>query len=395
MIGLYRVLLIPAQDYARHPHITRHHHIFENFDDRFKITVLNVRLRKGRKTRVTRHRIVEVGFATGDILRSYVLGYIRFHLELARLIKSERYDCVLLSNIISPLIPLLISGRPIVFDYKDAYALSASVPFKTPLRQVVYCVSILFERIIFGFHMTVVVPSPSMQVLVRERFGINSRIITNGVNTELFHPIPKDMRDHVRSELGVRPGEFCLCYLGSIENWIGLEAVVEALVRLKSLRFIMIGGPPRSGRYLRYIMGLCEKRGVRDRVTWTGFKNQREAAPIVSACDATIVPFPLNRELSAVALPDKVFEYLASGTPVISTKLPDVQKLFGDLVHFYSSSDELIEVLRRLQSNMNDEKRDLSEQIARARTYDWKNISKSYENLISELVQSNLKRQQQ
>jgi len=142
-------------------------------------------------------------------------------------------------------------------------------------------------------------------------------------------------------------------------------------------------------------MGLCEKRGVRDRVTWTGFKNQREAAPIVSACDATIVPFPLNRELSAVALPDKVFEYLASGTPVISTKLPDVQKLFGDLVHFYSSSDELIEVLRRLQSNMNDEKRDLSEQIARARTYDWKNISKSYENLISELVQSNLKRQQQ
>jgi UDP-galactopyranose mutase len=130
-------------------------------------------------------------------------------------------------------------------------------------------------------------------------------------------------------------------------------------------------------------------------VTWTGFKNQREAAPIVSACDATIVPFPLNRELSAVALPDKVFEYLASGTPVISTKLPDVQKLFGDLVHFYSSSDELIEVLRRLQSNMNDEKRDLSEQIARARTYDWKNISKSYENLISELVQSNLKRQQQ
>jgi glycosyltransferase involved in cell wall biosynthesis len=223
-----------------------------------------------------------------------------------------------------------------------------------------------------------------MAPLIRNRFGISAVLIPNGVNTELFHPTFEDVRTRVRTDLGVRQDEFCLCYLGSIENWLDLESVVHALTQLKSMRLIMIGGPPRAALYLQSILTLCEKEGVR--VTSTGFKSQAEAAKILSACDAAIIPFPLDRELSAVSLPDKTFEYLASGIPVISTKLPDVQKLFGDLVHFYSSTDELIEVLRRLQSHMNDEKCDPSEQIARAKNYDWKTISRSYENLISELV---------
>ena len=158
----------------------------------------------------------------------------------------------------------------------------------------------------------------------------------------------------------------------------------------------MIGGAPRSWAYLRSILALCDKEGILGRVTSTGFKSQAEAARILSACDAAIIPFPPDRSLSAVALPDKTFEYLATGIPVVSTKVPDVQKLFGDLIHFYSSTDELIEVLRSLQSHMKDEERDPSEQqVARAREYNWKTICRSYENLISELVQSNFKRLQQ
>lgn len=334
--------------------------------------------------RETKHEVIEVGSPHRNMVLSYVLAFVKFHLELARLVKSCRFDCVILSNIFSPFLSLIVVGRPCIFDYKDVYPLSASVPYKTPMRQIVYWLTRFFERVLMIFPMTIVVPSPSMAPLIRNRFGISAVLIPNGVNTELFHPTFEDVRTRVRTDLGVRQDEFCLCYLGSIENWLDLESVVHALTQLKSMRLIMIGGPPRAALYLQSILTLCEKEGVR--VTSTGFKSQAEAAKILSACDAAIIPFPLDRELSAVSLPDKTFEYLASGIPVISTKLPDVQKLFGDLVHFYSSTDELIEVLRRLQSHMNDEKCDPSEQIARAKNYDWKTISRSYENLISELV---------
>ena len=357
--------MIPAQDYSRHPHITRHHHIFENFGDGIKLTVLNVRLRPGPQSRETKHEVIDVGYPRRNMVLTYMLAFVKFHLELARLVKSHRFDCVILSNVFSPFIPLIVAGRPCIFDYKDVYPLSASVPYKTPMRQIVYWLTRLFETLLMMFPVIVVVPSPSMGVLVRNKFGISSVLIPNGANTDLFHPASEDVRRKVRTDLGVRQDEFCLCYLGSIENWLDLESVVHALTQLKSVRLIMIGGPPRSGEYLQSILTLCEEEGVLGRVTSTGFKSQAEAAKILSACDAAIIPFPTNRELSAVALPDKTFEYLASGIPVISTKLPDVQKLFGDLIHFYSSTDELVEILRWLKSHMNDEEHDLSEQIAR------------------------------
>ena len=344
-----------------------------------------MRLRSGSKRLETKHEIIEVGVPTRNMLLSYILGYIAFHLKLASLVKSNRYDCMILSNIFSPLIPVIARGRPIVFDYKDVYSLSASVPFKTPVRQFLYWVTRVFEQILFCFKMTVVVPSPSMQRVVRDRFNVDSVLISNGVNTELFHPISESTRAKVRAELGILRGEFCLCYLGSIENWVDLEGVVQALLHLKSLRLIMIGGPPRSGEYMRHIMALCDKGGVSDRVIWTGFKKQAEAARILSACDAAIVPFPLDRELSAVALPDKVFEYLASGVPVISTRLPDVEKLFRDYVYFYDTHEELFRILSDLQAHMK-RKCSASDQLTQAEKYDWRRIAASYCALIVSLL---------
>ena len=392
VVCLYKVLLIPSQDYARHPHITRHHHLLENFDDRFRITVLNVRLRVGPTTRESKHEIVEVGLPTNRILRSYVLGFVAFHLKLARLVKSNKYDCVILSNVISPVVPLLVRGRPLVFDYKDVYSLSASAPFATPTRSLVHWLARLFEHILFMFPMTVVVPSPSMQRLVRDRFKTNSILIPNGVNTALFHPISESGRRHVRSELGVEQGEFCLSYLGSIENWLDLETVVQALVGLESLKLILIGGPPRSAGYLGYILDLCEKKRVRERVILTGFRPQAEAAKIVASCDAAIIPFSLKSELSAVALPDKAFEYLASGVPVISTRIPDVEELFRDCVYLYDTKEDLTHILNDLLARSN-RKCTSAEQIEKASRYDWRILSEAYERLIVRLVEDEGKQQ--
>jgi glycosyltransferase involved in cell wall biosynthesis len=167
-----------------------------------------------------------------------------------------------------------------------------------------------------------------------------------------------------------------------------LEGAVQALVRLRSLRLILIGGPPRSPAYLQHILALCDREGVRDRVTWTGFKSQADAARILGACDAAIVPFPINHALSAVALPDKVFEYLASGIPIISTRLPDVERLFGGLIYFYDNPDELCDILRSLINGSS--KCNVREQLGQAKKYDWREIAKTYEKLISSLVNSNV-----
>jgi glycosyltransferase involved in cell wall biosynthesis len=381
----YSVLLIPPQDYLRHPHPTRLSQIFERIDDNVKVTILNVRIRNSREFKKSRHEVIEVGHATRNMLVSYLLSYVSFHIQLARLIQSRRYDCIVLSHVLSPLVPLLVHGRPLIFDYKDVYSRSASAPFRFPTSFLIYAIARLFEALLFHFDMTVVAPTPSMQNLLRQHFGVKSLLITNGADPEIFHPLSKSAKVDMRMRLGVLPTEFCLCYLGSIENWLDLDTVVSAIAPLQNVKLVLVGGAVRSSGYIQKIMGICNSKGLGNRVINTGFLEQANAARILGASDAAIVPFRTDMELSAVALPDKLFEYLATGLPVISTTLPDVERLFGDYVWFYADANELREVVKKLLSG----ERLPSKQIKVNGGYSWQRISRSYLELITGLIERN------
>jgi glycosyltransferase involved in cell wall biosynthesis len=319
------------------------------------------------------------------MLFSYFRAYKDFHTQLVRLIKQRRFDAVVLSHIISPVIPLLVDGIPIVFDYKDVYSASASAPFTLPLRPLVYWSSRLFEQILFSCPMTVVVPTPSMKAMLAKRFGISSSLITNGVNTRIFHPISEVERMTVRAQLGLHQDDFCVCYLGSIENWLDLETVISAVEAFEKARLILIGGPVRSPDYFKSILTACDKKGLGAKVITKGFLSQLQAGLILSAADAAIIPFRTDLGLSSVALPDKLFEYLASGVPVISTRLPDIASIFRDVVYFYGNPSDLLAILQHLDTLRRTRKLD-APGPALMKEYDWKISSGRYQQLLQEII---------
>jgi glycosyltransferase involved in cell wall biosynthesis len=150
-------------------------------------------------------------------------------------------------------------------------------------------------------------------------------------------------------------------------------------------RLLLIGGAVRSSDYLQDILSISEESGLRSRVIAKGFQSQRDAAKLVAASDAALVPFRTDTELSLVALPDKLFEYLATGVPVISTRLPDVAKTFGDSVYFYEGVDELVGIVRELmkksaQGRLHQNRRTIM------KDYDWKFIARKYQRLLSKVI---------
>lgn len=325
------------------------------------------------------------------MLHSYMLAYEDLHTQLVRLVRRGGFDCVVLSHIISPIVPLLSRGRPLVFDYKDVYSRSASAPFRFPLKALVYWTARLFEELLFACSTEVIAPSPSIQTLLRSRYGIDSILITNGVDTTLFHPTSGDSRANARARLGFSENDFVVCYVGSIENWLDLETVVSALESFSPARLVLVGGPVRSGEYLQSILSLCDRERLGNRVTALGFKKPEEAAEILSCCDAAIIPFRVDTELSRVALPDKLFEYLASGIPVISTRLPDVAELFGSFVSFYQDQSSLVHVMESLsrREHAPDLKLDRPALVER---YDWRMISRKYQDVLRDLIRTHAER---
>jgi glycosyltransferase involved in cell wall biosynthesis len=119
-------------------------------------------------------------------------------------------------------------------------------------------------------------------------------------------------------------GEPLVVYTGTFEPYQGLESLVEALPLLdeKRSRLVLAGGTVAQQNGIR---DLAERLGVADRVILPGILPQDE---IPSCLDvATVLVSPRG---SGTNTPLKVFSYLASGKPVLATKIVSHTQVLDD-----------------------------------------------------------------
>jgi teichuronic acid biosynthesis glycosyltransferase TuaH len=111
-------------------------------------------------------------------------------------------------------------------------------------------------------------------------------------------------------------------FAGAWGSWVDSAAVARAARLLSHWDFILIGpefgGLPIRGRNLH----------------WLGMRPYELLPAYLHEMDVALIPF-LDNEVSRAANPVKLWEYLATGKPIVSTPLPEVMPL-GDLVRVAS-----------------------------------------------------------
>lgn len=78
---------------------------------------------------------------------------------------------------------------------------------------------------------------------------------------------------------------------------------------------------------------------------FVGRKEINELPGLMAGFDACMIPYSINRYIRSV-LPLKFFEYLATGKPIVSTPMPELEK-FAPLVDLGSNADELVHAIER------------------------------------------------
>ena len=150
-------------------------------------------------------------------------------------------------------------------------------------------------------------------------------------------------------------------YLGAIADWFDIDLVAAAAHRYPGWDFMLVGSTDH-----------CDTTEARKlpNITFVGEVPYAEAAAWVHSFDVAMIPFQLT-ELTRCTNPVKVYEYLASGKPVVSTALPEVQ-LMSKVVHVADSHDAFIRLLETAMGERNDTA--LADRRRRAaRPHDWKN----------------------
>jgi glycosyltransferase involved in cell wall biosynthesis len=129
-----------------------------------------------------------------------------------------------------------------------------------------------------------------------------------------------------------RPADTVAVFAGAFRNWHGTIHIVTALRELRArgrsdIGAVFIGDGPELARVREAAIGL-------NGIVFTGALPHHQVPACLSACDFGVAPFdPETHPALSLGFywsPLKIFEYMASGLPVVAPAIPRLQSLVAN-----------------------------------------------------------------
>lgn len=198
------------------------------------------------------------------------------------------------------------------------------------------------------------------------------RVIPNGVDLEGFQNPQRDWK----------PAR--LLFVGRIVYQKGLDLLLDALGRLRKLdwQLELVGDGPRRER----LEDQAARLGIAKRVQFHGWQPRQALPGIFSA--ANLFVYPSRHE----GMPNAVLEAMASGLPVVATRIPGNEELVeegktGRLV----PPEDAVALQAALESLIKDAKRRQAMGAAARRKveakYSWQGVAQAYLDLIQGVLE--------
>lgn len=185
----------------------------------------------------------------------------------------------------------------------------------------------VLERRVMREATAVITVSPSIANAIAEELG-NGRRPTLIRNIPDLTSAPATSYASLRETLRVRDDQFLILYQGGIGPTRRIEPVISALKHAPQCVLVIRG--PRMDFYEEGYRRTAETAGVSDRLHLLDAVPSSDVVAAVHGADAglyTVVGVCRNYEL---ALPNKVYEYIAGGLPVLVSAYPEVERFVED-----------------------------------------------------------------
>ncbi len=376
-----KILLVSTQDYIHHPVPSRHHYIFEELATRHEVHVPHFHVSDGpeRETRLIVHEATKYPLKDPGI--HYLVNAPHHYSVFRRIIREEKIDVVVAAHVLAGSAVIRAAhkyGVPVVFDLKDWFPDSAAAYYKNrlikwALREGVWQVT----KYNLDRSDRIVTVSPSL-VDQLAGFGYDSKLITNGVNTDYFKPM--DSKEGKR-RLGLSEDCFVIGFAGVIERWYALDEVMRAfseVLRYREDAKLLIVGGSLFTDYESDLKELARNLAIDDKVIFTGLVEYKNLPEYISAMDICLIPLSPPQWVH-IAMPNKFFEYSACGKPILSTPIPNIMELGGENLFIYRDMKEFVGAVKRIV----DDPRTYPVEVS---GYSWKNKAEEMEKVLEEVV---------
>lgn len=157
--------------------------------------------------------------------------------------------------------------------------------------------------------------------------------------------------DYIRREYNIKPDSLVLLYQGWILEGRGLDSLVKAIKDLSFVELVIVGG----GEYTDELKKIASSLELENRVHFTGLIPYDHLSKITMSADVGLVLFEDTSISYQNALPNKLFEFIQSAIPVITTNQKTMREVVDNenigLVVNRLDVDELQKAIHKLSDS--------------------------------------------
>lgn len=135
-----------------------------------------------------------------------------------------------------------------------------------------------------------------------------------------------------------------VCYYGAVSTWFDFALYEHLALKMPEVVFVVAGGvDSRISAKFDHLIQLPN-------IVYLGTLPYRSLRRLLMKADAAIIPF-IQNQITNVTNPVKLFEYLAAGVPVVSTKMDEIEAIaeageFEGQLQIGSSKSDFVKKLK-------------------------------------------------
>ncbi|MEK7536898.1 MAG: glycosyltransferase family 4 protein [Patescibacteria group bacterium] len=183
-------------------------------------------------------------------------------------------------------------------------------------------------------------------------------------------------KTEARKKLNLPLDKKIVAYSGHLFKWKGVDTLIEAALILKEFLFVFIGGTDKDIKDSKVLI----KEHQAKNILFLGHKPYRDIPFYLKAADALVLPNKKEEKISELyTSPLKLFEYMASGRPIIASDLPSLREVLDEnSAVFFESGDssQLAESIKNILNNENLGRSISSRAFEKVKNHTWENRAK-------------------
>ncbi len=161
---------------------------------------------------------------------------------------------------------------------------------------------------------------------------IKTHLINRKIEAEKIHVIPNGAEIPKRTTMPRRIPEKYVVYFGALQSWQGVEVAIKAMQYLADkpeLKLVICSS--HKEKLARPYYRLIRRLGLEDQIVWKYQLTKKQLFGVLGKAQASLVPLTeCSRNLEQGCSPLKVFESMASGAPIIASRLPVIEEIVVD-----------------------------------------------------------------